>query len=153
MTWNKTRLRARKTLDQRLGALKPTDQYARPPRGWIRALRDALGLSAAQLGGLLGIRSQSVDDIEKSEVNDRITLETLSRVAAAMDCRLVYALVPNSSLEGMVRKRAEAIALAAIRRVSHTMALEDQQVPVNLEQLVDDYIAEHLSERDLWSSK
>lgn len=67
-----------------------------------------------------------------------------------MDCTLVYALVPNSTLETMVQQRAESLAKAAIARVSQSMALEDQQVAGPMQQELDDYIADHISERDLW---
>ncbi|MHA6691528.1 mobile mystery protein A [Devosia sp. A449] len=150
MAWNRRLHRARLSLDQKLAALQPATQYQPPPKGWIRALRDALGLSSAQLGDRLGVRSQSLDDMEKSEAAGTITLATLRRVGQAMDCTLVYALVPNTSLEAMVQRRAESLAAAAITGVSHSMALEDQQVAAPLRQQVDDYIEDHISERDLW---
>lgn len=110
-------------------------------------------MSSAQLGHLLGVRSQSVDDIEKAEVSGGISLDTLRRVGKAMDCTLVYALVPNTSLEAFVTRRAETLARSAISGVAHTMALEDQAVPANLSQQVADYMEDHISERDLWSNR
>lgn len=150
MAWNRKLQRARQNLDQRLRALQPAGQHHPPVKGWIRALRDSLGLSAAQLGSRLGVRSQSIDDLEKSEAVGTISLDALSRVGRAMDCTLVYALVPNTSLEAIVQRRAEALAITAISGVAHTMALEDQQVSGPLEQQVRDYIEDHVSERDLW---
>ena len=67
MAWNRKLLRARTNLDSRLAPLRPTSQYHPPAKGWIRALRDALGLPADQLGKLMGIRRQSVADMELSE--------------------------------------------------------------------------------------
>src|SRR5690606_9672608 len=150
MAWNRKLQTARRVLDERLAPLQPTHRYQPPASGWIRALRDSLGLSAAQLGSTLGVRSQSIDDLEKSEVASSISLDALRRVGSAMDCTLVYALVPNTSLQAMVQQRAERLAKSAIAGVSHTMALEDQQVPAPSQQEVDDYIADHISERDLW---
>lgn len=91
--------------------------------------------------------------MEKAEVSGGISLDTLRRVAKAMDCTLVYALVPNTSLETTVATRAEALARAALTGVSHTMALEDQQVASDLQQQIADYIEDHISERDLWPRK
>lgn len=109
-------------------------------------------MSSAQLAHAIGVRSQTVDDMEKSEASGGISLDTLRRVAKAMDCTLVYALVPNTSLEALVNKRAKALAKEAILGVSHTMALEDQQVAGDdLQQQIEDYIEDHISERDLWS--
>ena len=153
MPWNRRLQRARERLDQRMALLPPASQLATPTKGWIRALRDALGMSAAQLGARMGIRSQSVDDMEKAEQKGSITLASLQRAATAMDCTLVYALVPKTSLEEMVRARARSIALAAIASVDQTMALEDQAVTADLEQQIEDYIADYISERDLWSGK
>lgn len=153
MAWNRNLLRARRSLDKKLGVFQPALQHQPPAKGWIRALRDSIGLSSAQLGNALGVRSQSVDDMEKAEVGGGISLDTLRRVGRAMDCTLVYALVPNSSLEAMVATRAEALARPAIAGVSHTMALEDQQVGGKLQQQIADYIEDHISERDLWPRK
>ena len=152
MTWNRNLQKARIALDRRLAPLQPAQNHRPPPRGWIRALRDALGMSAAQLGRRLGIRSQSIDDLEKTEVSGGISLAALQRVAEAMDCTLVYALVPNQSLTALVQRRAETIARAAVAGVAHSMALEDQQVTEDLKQQVADYIEDHIAERDLWSA-
>lgn len=150
MAWNRKLQRARHNLDQKLQAFQPAGQHRPPVKGWIRALRDSLGLSAAQLGNRLGVRSQSIDDLEKSEAAGTISLDALARIGRAMDCTLVYALVPNTSLEALVQRRAEAMAMAAISGVAHTMALEDQQVSGPQAQQVMDYIEDHISERDLW---
>ncbi len=91
--------------------------------------------------------------MEKAEASGGISLDTLRRVGKAMDCTLVYALVPNTSLEALVTKRAEALARSAIESVSHTMALEDQRVAGDTQQQIADYIEDHISERDLWSRK
>lgn len=153
MAWNRNLQRARRSLDKRLAVFHPLGQHQPPARGWIRALRDSIGMSSAQLGHALGVRSQSVDDMEKAEASGGISLETLRRVGRAMDCTLVYALVPNTSLEAMVASRAEALARAAIAGVSHTMALEDQRVEGELQRQIADYIEDHVSERDLWPRK
>lgn len=153
MAWNRKLQQARRNLTRRLELFPPADQNQPPARGWIRAIRDSLGLSSAQLGNLLDVRSQSIDDLEKSEIAGTISLDALKRVGRAMECTLVYALVPDTSLDATVRRRAESLARTAVSGVSHTMALEDQQVSAPLEQQIDDYIEDHISERDLWSRK
>jgi predicted DNA-binding mobile mystery protein A len=152
MAWNAKLKRARATLDTRLATLKPIDRFQPPAKGWIRALRNALGLSSAQLGKILGVRSQSVDDMEKTEANGTIRLETLRRAAQALDCTLVYALVPNTSLSQTVDNRARTLAITALSSVAHTMVLEDQSVATNdRDEQIEDYIRSYISERDLWS--
>lgn len=117
---------ARKSLDRRLGVLRDGDAWARPPLGWVRAIRDALGLTGRQLAGRMGISQATLSGIEQGEVSDTVTLATLRRAAEALDCQLVYALVPRRPLDQVVRDRAERIATAQIARVHHSMRLEDQ---------------------------
>lgn len=146
-----TRKIARQRLDDRLSVLKPESRFAVPPKGWIRAIRDALGMSAIQLGMRLGVKPQSVADLEKSEALGTIQLKTLRKTAEALDCTLVYALVPNSSLEDAIQKRARSIARKALARIEHSMDLEAQGLPkAEREARIDEYIREHLRERDLW---
>jgi predicted DNA-binding mobile mystery protein A len=131
--------------------LRPVSRFAIPPKGWIRAIRDALGMSGRQLGVRLGVRPQSVVDLEKSESLGTIQLETLRKVAQALGCTLVYALVPNASLEETVRKRAREIARRELVRIAHTMDLEAQGLSkAEREAQIDDYIREHVRDRDLW---
>jgi predicted DNA-binding mobile mystery protein A len=149
---NDTRQRARQRLDERLLALKPEERFKAPPKGWVRAIRDALGMAGVQFAKRLEIRPQSVEALEKSEANGSIQIKTLRRVAEALDCTLVYALVPNTSLEGAVRERARKIAMRDLGRVAHTMKLEAQGTgDANLEARIDAYIRDALKERDLWN--
>ena len=119
---------ARKHLDRRLAPLGKTQDLARPPRGWIRAIREAIGMTTAQLAARTGVSQSRVPRIEQGEVQGSVTLKTLRTIAEAMDCTLVYALVPNDSLEQMVRKRAAAIAVQHLKRTNQTMKLENQAV-------------------------
>ncbi|MCZ7859127.1 mobile mystery protein A [Agrobacterium salinitolerans] len=147
-----SRKRGRLRLDERLRALQPIDRFKTPPKGWVRALRDALGMTGAQLGARIGVRPQTVEAIEKSEAAGTIQLNTLRRAAEALDCTLVYALVPNSSLEAAVEARARKIATRELQRVAHTMRLEAQGTDdAAFETRVQAYIRDRLSDRDLWN--
>lgn len=149
-----TRQRARQRLDERLKALKPEDRFRAPPKGWLRAIRDALGMRGVQFARRLEIRPQSVETLEKSEAGGSIQLKTLRRAAEALDCTLVYALVPNKSLEEAVRERARKIAVRDLGRVAHTMKLEAQATgDADMEARIDAYIRDVLKERDLWNEK
>ena len=122
------RAMARKQLDKRLNRLNNMDTLARPPRGWIKAIREALGMTTAQLAKRLGVSQPRVLGIEKAEVSGSIKLESLERAARALDCRLVYALVPRKPLESLVEDRARNLAKKRLHATSHSMALEDQRV-------------------------
>jgi predicted DNA-binding mobile mystery protein A len=146
-----TRQRARQRLDERLSALKPEHRFDPPPKGWIRAIRDAVGMSGVQLASRLGVRPQTVEAIEKSEVAGSVQFNTLRRAAEALDCTVVYALVPNTSLEDAVRQRARKIAIRDLQRVSHTMKLEAQAtIDTGMEARIEAYIRDAIKDRDLW---
>jgi predicted DNA-binding mobile mystery protein A len=144
---------ARQRLDQRFAQMKPVSLFMPPPRGWLRAIRDALGMPAVQLARRLGMKAQSIADIEKSEASGTIQMKTLRRVAEALDCVVVYAIVPKTSLEDMVDARAREIAVKELARIAHTMDLEAQGLSdqERLEQ-IETYIRDHLRERDLWKA-
>lgn len=140
---NKARLAAqsRSHLDERLKALGP--RYDAPVRGWIRAIRKALGMTAEQLAKRLGVKQPSVVAMEQSEVKGSIELATLRRVAEALDCTLVYAFVPNRPLEDTVRDRARAFARKRRGPVEHSMLLEDQKAKgKDSEARLDDIVRE-----------
>jgi predicted DNA-binding mobile mystery protein A len=115
-------------LDQRFRALRPLAATQRPPKGWVRAIRDALGMTTAQLGRRLGVSQPRAVEIEQSEVSGSITLHSLQRAAEALGCRVIYALVPQKPLAETVRKRAEEIADRRSSAVEQTMRLEAQAV-------------------------
>jgi len=115
-------------LDQRFAAIRPLGELRRPPKGWVRAIRDALGMTTAQLGRKLGVSQPRIVELEKAEVSGSVTLHSLQRAAEALGCRLVYTLVPEKPLAETVRKRAEEVADRRSSSVEHTMRLEDQAV-------------------------
>lgn len=127
----KSKLRSRVRLDERLNRFRPADQYAPPVRGWARGIREALGMTTAQLARRLSVKQPSVVAMEQSEAKGTIELATLKRVAAALDCTLVYALVPKKPLNSTVRERAGVFARRREEAVEHSMLLEDQKVSAN----------------------
>ena len=115
-------------LDTRFAALLPLIESQRPPKGWLRAIRDALGMTSQQLGRRPGIAQPSVVELEQSEARGTVTLKTLERAAEALGCRLVYALVPMRPLSEIVDRRANEVAERKLASVEQTMRLEDQAV-------------------------
>ncbi|BCO31661.1 transcriptional regulator [Thiohalobacter sp. COW1] len=122
------RATARRNLDRRLNELKYSEALTRPPRGWIRAIREALGMTTAQLGKRLGVVQSRVTAIEQAEARHTLTLASLEKAAHALDCRLVYALVPRKPLEELVEDRARLKAGKRLESTRHSMALEAQGV-------------------------
>ena len=100
-------------------------------------------MTTAQLAKRLGIKHATVVAIEQSETKGTIELATLRRVAEALDCRLVYALAPKTTLELAVRDRARALARRRRTAVEHSMLLENQKVEErDFEARLDDIVRE-----------
>ncbi|UXN76093.1 mobile mystery protein A (plasmid) [Devosia sp. A8/3-2] len=145
-----TRKLARRRLDARLSHFRENEAGSVPSTGWVRAIRDALGMSSSQLARRMGVSPQAVTGPEQSEVSGTTSLNTLRRVAAALDATLVYAIVPNATLESMVENKAKSIARVAVMSVNHTMMLEGQGTGTDaLEEAIETY-AEGLRDRELW---
>ncbi len=114
-------------IDRSLEPFAGTRSVSRPQRGWLRAVREALGISIREIARSVRKSPQTVGSFEKSEAADRITLQTLRHYAEAMDCELVYAIVPKTgSLKQLAETHARRKAERDVRAVEHTMALEDQ---------------------------
>jgi predicted DNA-binding mobile mystery protein A len=115
-------------LDKRFMSLRPLAESPPPPKGWLRAIRNALGMTTAQYARRLGVSQPRIIELEQSEAHGSVTLHTLQRAAEALGCRLVYALVPEKPLANVVHERADLVARRQLASVEHTMRLEDQAV-------------------------
>jgi predicted DNA-binding mobile mystery protein A len=100
----------------------------RPPAGWLRSIREALGMTSAVLGERLGMTASGARKLEQAEAADAITLSTLRRVAEALDCELQYAIVPRRPLRQMRWQQALRLAEQWQQCSSRTMALEAQPI-------------------------
>lgn len=118
----------RQQLELTLQKFRPLLDVPMPPKGWIRAVRDALGMNGRQLADRLNVTRQRASLIEKDELGGSTTLKTMRRVAESLDCVFVYALVPRQSLEDTMQEQAKRVAQKRLARASHTMMLENQQL-------------------------
>ena len=122
----------RKIIERKIESLAPLRKYQAPPSGWLKAIRGALGISTRQIAERIGIRHEAIVQFEQSEVKGGVSLATLQKVARAMNCKLVYAIVPAepfSDLEGIIDDQALKTAASLVSRVDHTMRLEKQGTP------------------------
>lgn len=149
---NEVSVRSRELLDAHFKELQSFRKLVRPPRGWIRAIREALGMSSAVLGARLDVTAGAVIRLEQSEASDRIRLDTLRRAADALGCDLVYALVPRRPLNTVVRERARELAHMQAAAVEQTMRLEDQATGET--KALEERLTRQLLERGgLWSAE
>ena len=138
----------RRQLDRRFKQVSRTSDLLHTPReGWVRTLRQALRMTLKDLANRMGVTEGTVRYIERAEIKRTITLELLSRAADALDCELVYVLIPRSSLEDTFQRQIRRRARSDARRTAATMALERQGLSVEeterqLEELIQDYLRE-----------
>ena len=122
--------------------------------GWVRAIRESLSMTQAQLASRVGVSRQAVQEFEGAEARRRITLESLDRLATAMGCRVVYAVVPvDATLDTMRDVQARSQAEKLMGPVSHSMAMESQAVPSTIRERQLQSLMEELqsgSARNLW---
>jgi predicted DNA-binding mobile mystery protein A len=131
-------------LNEKLGQLTVLQHVNVPPIGWIKAIRNGIGMSMEQLGKKLSITKQGVMDIEKREKEGAVTIKSMQELAKALDLKFVYGFVPNAgSLEQMIENRALEIATKIVERTSTTMKLEDQ---ANSKERIENAIKERSSE-------
>ncbi|MBL0200655.1 MAG: mobile mystery protein A [Chitinophagaceae bacterium] len=115
-------------LNSKMLAFASLQKVAPPPTGWIKAIRNAIGMSMLQLGKRLSITKQSVQDIERREKDGSISIKALREAARALDMQLVYGFVPNDgSLEALIDRKAKELATQIVQRTSNSMKLEDQE--------------------------
>lgn len=146
------RTQARRQLDKRFTQMNLLTIGPRPHQGWIRAIREALGMSSTELAARMGVVHQAIREFEKSEVKETIKIETLRRIGEALDCQVVYALVPRTTLEGAVESQALRKATMRLARVSHHSRLEDQEVGVDDAAVqIEELAKELIDRRGLWS--
>jgi predicted DNA-binding mobile mystery protein A len=132
-----------KQLSRSIVAFDTAKAVARPHLGWLRAIREAIGMSLREVGKGMGVTPQLVASLEKSEANNRITLRSLEMAADAMGCKLVYAIVPKAgTLQELRERRARREVEEQVRAVEHMMALENQAVGA-----LDEKIAEETKGR------
>ena len=115
-------------LNSKMLSFASLQKVAPPPTGWIKAIRNAIGMSMLQLGKRLSITKQSVQDIERREKDGSISIKALREAARALDMQFIYGFVPNDgSLEALIDRKAKELATQIVQRTSNSMKLEDQE--------------------------
>ena len=119
--------------------------------GWVREIRTALGLSQSQLARRAGVSRATVQQMERAEAERRITLASLDKLAAAMDCQVAVAILPRGGTLDDVRRRQAAMKAEAILH-ERTKANKRPPRPVDLERRKQQLITRLLrgSRRRLW---
>lgn len=149
------KLRTRQ-LDHTFDRLSPLRSVARPRKGWLKVIREALGMTVEQAAERLEVTKSMVSKYERAELDETITLATLRRVASALDAELMYTVLPRKSIEELRRERALTAARRRVQSVHQSMALEDQAVSAEererqIAELADELLKER--PRIIWDER
>jgi predicted DNA-binding mobile mystery protein A len=132
------------------------DIPVRPPEGWLRTLRTALGMSGPQLAKRLGVTKARISKAEQDELSGSLTLKSVQAMAEAMGCRFVYAVIPEQEIEEVIKQRALQKARAQVEATSTHMALEAQSLSNEQRAFEVERIATEIVEKmpsDLWNDE
>lgn len=125
-----------------------------PKEGWLRTVRKSLGMSGAQLARRMGVTRALISNTEKAELSGGVTIKAMQQMAEALECRFVYAIVPEGDIEDLIESRAQEKARAIVEKAGKQMALESQtlsakQLSFEKERLAREMVRDLPS--DLWN--
>jgi hypothetical protein len=104
---NEDRDAARRRLDKELRLYRLAARQKSCTQDLLRAVRQALGVPVTEITRTLGMSRSVLFGLEQSEGRGTISMKSMERVASAMGCKLVYAIVPlaGRTLEEMGETR------------------------------------------------
>lgn len=124
--------------------------------GWLKTVRQALGMSGPQLANRLGVTKGRISQAEAAELDGGMRLKTMKSMAEAMNCRFVYAVIPEKEIEQVIKDQAIKKAKARVKAASTHMALEAQSLDKQtLDSEIERIATEIMSKTpsDLWSDE
>jgi predicted DNA-binding mobile mystery protein A len=137
----------RKQLDETFSKLEPLKKISCPVKGWIKSVREAIGMTGIQLSKRLKVVPSKITDLEKAEKDGNITINRLKRAAEALDCIFVYAVMPKTSIEDLIKEQARAYIEKHYKRAHHSMQLEGQGIGEhNLKEEIENAVQNILDE-------
>lgn len=147
---------ARQQLDKTLSKYDAVKCLTPPAKGWLKAVRESLGMTGQQLASFLGVSQPRIHKLEQSEVLGAVSLKTMREAAEAMDCVFVYAVVPRTTLEDTIKAQARKVVEARLKHVSHSMLLEAQELSpeeqsASLSASIDEIVRE--MPKELWEAR
>ena len=140
-------------METRLSVWRAAKLPARPANGWVQSIRESLGMSASALGRRLGMTHAAINNFERSEAHDTISLTSLKKLADALGCDLQYALIPRKPLHEQLDEQAQKLAREQLASLLHSMQLEAQGLQHEEQERQVESLARDLlvgSRRELW---
>jgi predicted DNA-binding mobile mystery protein A len=141
---------AMKQIERRLQNLRSIAKDAAVRTGWIHYMRQAMSMTLSTLAKTTGLNQATVQQIEKREIAGKVTIETMRKIALAMDCEFVYAMVPKQELNFLLKKKAVTKATRIVLQADVHMTLEDQRVSEDIKDRIDRIAEDLLAKGDIW---
>ena len=95
-------------LERQLRPYRKARTNPRPVEGWLRAMRLGVGISSERIARSMDFTTKMVFQTERAEQKETISLGRLGKMARALECDLVYGLVPwHRSLEDRAMELVE----------------------------------------------
>ncbi len=130
----KRTLNQREIIDRKSGKWLDLRTEPAPRSGWLKAIRGSLGISSSQLAKLMGIHQANVTRLEKREAKGTASFESINQAAKAMNCKVIYAIVPDDNyqdLEEIMTEKSNNLAQITLEKLEHSMELEKQSSGVS----------------------
>lgn len=115
-----------RALDKKTFDLKSAKNIVPQPSGWIKTVREAIGMTVSQLATRLGVTQPRITKMESNE--DNLKLSTMKKAAEAMNCEFVYYFKPRTTFQNLVDEQAQKKAAEVLKTVNVNMALENQEI-------------------------
>ena len=122
-----------------------------PPQGWLKTIREFLGMTTTQLAKRIGVSQPRVFAMEKNEKN--IKISTMERIADALDCDFIYAIVPREKFDDIIYKQAQKKAKKILTKFNKNTELKNQLAEKDvLDTILKDIVKDLLykNARKLW---
>ncbi len=108
------RRRARREMEDEMRVFR-SKEVRRAQWGWLRGVRQAVGLPVAEMARRMKVCESEVFRLEVAEAEHSITLKKLRAGAQALGCELVYAVVPRA---GTLEDLATEVERERLRRTA-----------------------------------
>lgn len=146
----------RRQIDHKLSELGSLTTLSIPREGWIKTIRNALGMPAEELGERVNISQSAVTQFEKKEAEGGISLNSLKKLANGMECDFFYAMIPKTSISEMLERQARKHAERIVHAVAQSMALENQDISIEEKERQIEELTKKFQEKpipDIWRNK
>ena len=115
-----------RALDKKTFDLKSAKNIVPQSSGWIKTVRETIGMTVSQLAARLGVTQPRITKMESNE--DNLKLSTMKKAAEAMNCEFVYYFKPRTTFQNLVDEQAQKKAAEVLKTVNVNMALENQEI-------------------------